>query len=179
MDVLDLLKGKKILVKTDVGVEVELEIKEVKEQNHSQALEPATRENDWWPASRDWTTYKVTFTNGHSKEYSSIKEIKISEEKEVSDSDDKLPKTLKEAVDSLVPKFEGMEEYFKKTEDSFAAYCHSQLSGGIGMQIRNQFGFWTKDTELYKHLKEVYKLKDADSMSDLILRHVYRKVNSK
>lgn len=77
MNVLDLLKGKKILVKTDVGVEVELEIKEVKEQKHSEDLEPATRENDWWPASRDWITYEVTFINGYSKEYHSIEEIKI------------------------------------------------------------------------------------------------------
>jgi hypothetical protein len=77
MKVLDLLKGKTIKVKTDVGVEVPLVIKEVKEDHHSQDLEPATRENDWWPASRDWTTYRVTFTNGYSKEYSSLNDLNI------------------------------------------------------------------------------------------------------
>jgi hypothetical protein len=33
----------------------------------------------WWPASRDWTTYIVQFTNGSRKEYSSLKEIRLSE----------------------------------------------------------------------------------------------------
>lgn len=94
-------------------------------------------------------------------------------------TEEELPKTLEEAVDFLIPKFEGMEEVFKKTEDSFAAYCHSQLSGGIGMQVRNQFGFWTKDSELYMHMKTKHRITEPDSMSDLILRHVYRKVNSK
>lgn len=79
MNILDLLKGKKIIIPTEVGVNVELEIKEVKENHHSEDLEPATRENDWWPASRDWTTYTVFFTNGHSKTFSSFNEIQIKE----------------------------------------------------------------------------------------------------
>ncbi len=66
-------------VQTDVGVEVELEIKKVKENHHSQDLGPSTAANDWWPASRDWKTYTVTFTNGYSKTYSSLHEIKIIE----------------------------------------------------------------------------------------------------
>ena len=79
MNLLDLLKGKKIKVKTDVGVEVELTIKEVKQNNRSEELEPSTAANDWWPATRDWTTYTVYFTNEHSKEYLSINEIELSE----------------------------------------------------------------------------------------------------
>lgn len=77
MNVLELLKGKKMLVMTEAKVEVELEIKEVKQENHSEDLEEATPANDWWPKSRDWTTYRVYFTNGYSKEYRSIEEIKI------------------------------------------------------------------------------------------------------
>jgi len=77
MNLLDLLKGKKMSVMTDMKVEVELTIKEVTEENHSQDLEPATRENDWWPASRDWKTYTVIFENGATKTFSSIGEIKI------------------------------------------------------------------------------------------------------
>ncbi len=77
MKILDLLKGKKIMVKTDVGAIVELEIKEVKENKHSEDLEPATAKNDWWPASRDWITYTVVFTNGYHKSYSSLEEIEV------------------------------------------------------------------------------------------------------
>lgn len=90
-----------------------------------------------------------------------------------------LPKTLEEAVDYYVPKFEGMESYFKEmNEDTFASFCHSQLSGGIGMKIRNELGFWTKDTDIYKHMKKVHHLKHPDDMSDLIIRQVYKKINS-
>lgn len=77
MNALDLLKGKKMMVMTDMKVVVELEIKEVKCVPHSQNLEPATPANDWWPASRDWTTYTVYFTNGAVKEFSSLNEINV------------------------------------------------------------------------------------------------------
>lgn len=79
MNLLDLLKGKEIMVPTEVKVDVKLTIKEVKENHHSEDVEPATQQNDWYPASRSWTTYTVTFTNGAKKEYQSLKEIKIIE----------------------------------------------------------------------------------------------------
>lgn len=53
MNLLELLKGKEMMVETDMKVPVKLTIKEVKWNSHSVDLEPATRENDWWPASRD------------------------------------------------------------------------------------------------------------------------------
>ena len=77
MNLLKLLEGKKTVVLTDVGVSVELEIKKVEQNNHSENLAPATRENDWWPPTRDWTTYTVHFTNGYSKTYSSLDEIDV------------------------------------------------------------------------------------------------------
>jgi hypothetical protein len=77
MNILDLLKNKKMKVMTDMKVEVELTIKEVKENHHSRDLEPATRENDWWPASHEWKNYTVTFTNGAQKTFDSIDQIKI------------------------------------------------------------------------------------------------------
>ena len=80
MKILDLLKGKKIKVMTDLKVEVTLEIKEVKEQPHSVDVGPSNRENDWWPPTRDWVTFDVTFTNGVTKSYSSLGEINIIEE---------------------------------------------------------------------------------------------------
>lgn len=80
MTPLDLLKGKKMMVMTDMNVEVELTIKEIKENKHSENLEPSTRENDWWPASRDWSDYTVSFTNGAKKTFSSLDSIKLKDE---------------------------------------------------------------------------------------------------
>jgi D-glycero-D-manno-heptose 1,7-bisphosphate phosphatase len=90
-----------------------------------------------------------------------------------------LPATLSEAVEYLMPRFDGMEKYFEKDEDGFAAFCHSQLSGGIGMKIRNEFGFWKEDTEIYNHMKSVHNLSHPDDMSDKIIREVYKKFNKK
>ncbi len=77
MNALDLMKGKMVKVMTDAKVELTLEIKEVTEKHNSIETGPSTRENDWWPDSRDWTTYWVEFTNGYHKEYSSLSEIKL------------------------------------------------------------------------------------------------------
>lgn len=79
MNIYDLLKGKKVNVKTDVGVTVQLEIQSVTPEKHSEDLEPATRENDWWPKSREWETIRVRFTNGSAKTYSSIEDIDVVE----------------------------------------------------------------------------------------------------
>lgn len=87
-----------------------------------------------------------------------------------------MVKTLEEAVEELYPRFEGMDEYFDKDEDYFASFCHSQLSGGIGMKIRNEYGFW-QDSELKKHMETVHNCKHPDDMSDLIIRHIWRKRN--
>jgi len=87
---------------------------------------------------------------------------------------DDLPKTLDEAVDYYLPKFKG-PNWFNDSEDSFASFCHSMLSGGIGMNIRNELGLWTKDTDIYKHFVNVHNIEHPDDMSDLILRSIYRK----
>lgn len=69
-----------------------------------------------------------------------------------------------------------MDEYFiKKDEDSFAAFCHFQMSGGIGMKIRNEFEFWSdEDTPLYKDLLANHRCLHPDDMSDKILRGIYK-----
>ena len=79
MDILELAKGKKIIIKTEVGVDVELEIKEIKANHHWQDIGESNAANDWWPETREWTTYTVFFTNGYNKTYSSMSEIKIKE----------------------------------------------------------------------------------------------------
>lgn len=77
MNILDLLKGKKAKVMADAKVIVELEIKSVQENKHSEDMEPATAANDWWPKSRDWVTYDVVFTNGATKSYANISDIEL------------------------------------------------------------------------------------------------------
>jgi hypothetical protein len=75
--ILDLLAGKNMTVMTDVKVPVTLTIDSVHEIPHSRDLEASTPQNDWYPAQETWHTYKVVFTNGYAKEYSSISDIKI------------------------------------------------------------------------------------------------------
>ena len=79
MNLLDLLKGKKMSIMTDMKVAVELTIKEVKEQHHSEDIGESNAANDWWPETRNWTTYTVYFENGASKKFNSLSEIKIIE----------------------------------------------------------------------------------------------------
>lgn len=79
MTALDLLKGKKVKIMTDAQVEVTLTIESVAKEDHSEDAGPSTRENDWWPPQREWTSYKVKFTNGFKKTYSSITDIQIIE----------------------------------------------------------------------------------------------------
>jgi hypothetical protein len=77
MKVTDLLKGRKINYMTDAKVVVQLEIKEAREEHHSVDLAPATRKNDWWPPSKEWTTIEVEFTNGFELSFNSISEIEL------------------------------------------------------------------------------------------------------
>lgn len=77
MDVLELLIGRKMKIMTDLNVEVELEIKKVVIQPHSREITPDTKENDWWGESVEWNTYLVKYTNGATKEFDNITDIKI------------------------------------------------------------------------------------------------------
>lgn len=83
MNLTDLLQGKKVNYMTDAKVMVELEIKTATEESHSRDIAPATRENDWWPPSEDWTTITVEFTNGFKKTFRSLSEIELVKEKKV------------------------------------------------------------------------------------------------
>ncbi len=88
------------------------------------------------------------------------------------------PTTVNEVLEDLLPKFEGMEDYLGKgvSEDGFASFCHSQLSGGIGMHIRNMYGLWDRDSELYQHLAGIYGETHPDNLSDKLIRAVYQKL---
>lgn len=86
-------------------------------------------------------------------------------------------KTIDDTVDFWFSWFTGMEKIPQaKTEDLFAAYCHSQLSGGIGMTIRNQLRLWDDRSDLHIYFKTTFGCKHPDEMSDLIIRNVYRRI---
>jgi hypothetical protein len=74
---IDLLKGHKVKIMTDMKIEVVLEIDSITSIPHTRVIKPATRENDWWGEDQTWTTYKVTFTNGATKEYDSLTAIVV------------------------------------------------------------------------------------------------------
>lgn len=95
------------------------------------------------------------------------------------DSHKDLPKNLGEAVNYVYDRFRGMEQTMcGMDEDTFAAFCHSQTSGGIGMSIRNDLNLWEEESELHKHFR-MRGLKHPDEMSDRIIRSVYRRMMTK
>lgn len=75
--VLELLVGRKMRIMTDMRVEVELEIKNVKQNTHVRQITPNTPQNDWWGETETTHTYTVTFTNGATKDFSHIDSIKV------------------------------------------------------------------------------------------------------
>jgi D-glycero-D-manno-heptose 1,7-bisphosphate phosphatase len=89
--------------------------------------------------------------------------------------------TMEEAIIFLLPRFEGMEVLpeFQQGENFFCSFCHSQLSGGIGMKIRNELGLWNQDSSLYHHMVGVQYCNHPDDMSDKIIRAIYRKMKNK
>lgn len=60
------LVGKKLRHTNQYGRSVILEIEDIKTHNYSEDLEPATRANDWWPKTRDWSETKIYFVDGSS-----------------------------------------------------------------------------------------------------------------
>ena len=77
MTVLELLVGKRMDIMTDMKISVRLEIEEVVQNSHTRQITPDTRENDWWGESETTHSYTVKFTNGATKKFNSINEIKV------------------------------------------------------------------------------------------------------
>jgi len=90
----------------------------------------------------------------------------------------KFPTTLEEAVEYLYSRFDGMDKYFKCQEDQFTAFCHSQLSGGIGMKIRNELGLWEMKNDLCLHIKSVHQIEHPEDQSGLILKGIYKRYHA-
>ncbi len=77
MNALDLLAGRKMMVMTDMKVEVELTIDKVLDSSYSRDLEESTPQNDWWPASETIKSYTVMYTNGARKVFDSLGAINV------------------------------------------------------------------------------------------------------
>jgi hypothetical protein len=79
---------------------------------------------------------------------------------------------LEKSAKKFLPRFKGMDEYFERGKEGFVSFCHSQLSGGIGMQIRNELELWDPYSEgqIYFVNKGI---KHADEMSGKILAKIW------
>jgi hypothetical protein len=81
------------------------------------------------------------------------------------------------AVAEIIPMFNGMEDrIIKSTESDFVSFCHSQISGGIGMKIRNHFKLWDPESELSKFFKVTGIANHPDTMSSALLRAVHAEI---
>lgn len=75
MDIMELLKGRKINYLTEALVPVRLEIREVRRLISFRPLEVASKENDWWPRTETLESIEIEFTNGFKRKYKSLFEI--------------------------------------------------------------------------------------------------------
>jgi len=100
--------------------------------------------------------------------------VKMADQK-VQQNKSTWPKTLDEAIAAVLPRFKRLDLAIKHATDlsGFVAFCESQLTGGIGMQIRNQLGLWGENEALIDHFKTVYGLQHPDDMSAMIIERVF------
>lgn len=89
-----------------------------------------------------------------------------------------IPKNLHEC-------FTVLEEIFNESLDDyewFKASIEDEVVGGLhdglGRWMRNTWGLWSKETELYEVLKNM-GLWHADDMYSIILTSYHRKINGK
>ena len=89
-----------------------------------------------------------------------------------------IPKNLSEcftALDNIFLESQEDLEWFKASlEDEAVSGFHS----GLGRILRNEWGLWSKDTELYTVLNDM-GLWHADDMYGLIMTSYYRKLHGK
>lgn len=89
-----------------------------------------------------------------------------------------IPRNLTECFSVLDEIFseskEDQEWFVSSTEEEVTSGLHS----GLGMWIRNTWGFWKKDTELYTVLNNM-GLWHADDMYNVIITSYHRKIQGK
>lgn len=88
-------------------------------------------------------------------------------------SEDFVPATIEQAVDSIVDNLEEQEKQIIIQSDP--ANHHFQF----GMSMRNNWSLWEKETPIKRDAVEKYKIAHADDLSGLIMEWVWAKVNQK
>jgi hypothetical protein len=94
------------------------------------------------------------------------------------DKEYSIPKNINESflvLDEIFNESKEDQEWFKSAEEEDAV---TSLHNGLGRWIRNTWGFWTKDTEIYTVLKNM-GLWHADDMYSIIMTSYHRKINGK
>jgi hypothetical protein len=84
---------------------------------------------------------------------------------------DKIPETLEEAVDLIIRK--NLSQLDNLQKEDMSKYHFS-----VGMNIRNAWGLWDKNSILHKHFSERFGLWHADDMSGLIFHCFKKAINS-
>jgi hypothetical protein len=86
-----------------------------------------------------------------------------------------IPTNLEEAIKMCTELviFGAGESIFERSEKEFTAMCHHNL----GQRMRNAWGLWSMDSELFRTLAGETCLSHADDLSGLILTATYRKFN--
>lgn len=89
-----------------------------------------------------------------------------------------IPKNLSEcftALDNIFLESQEDLEWFKASQEDEAV---SGFHSGLGRILRNEWGLWSKDSELYTVLNDM-GLWHADDMYGLIMTSYYRKLHGK
>ena len=87
------------------------------------------------------------------------------------------PQNLKEAVDAIdkvTEKFLDRENWLNDNEDGALISAHHSL----GRDIRNTWGLWAQDSDLYQWFID-NDIKHPDDMSSIILTCFHREINDK
>lgn len=84
---------------------------------------------------------------------------------------------IRKVIEELKPRFVGMEKYMTNKSE-FQSFCHSQISGGIGMKIRNEYGLW-QNSEVYHAIAKQEQLVEPDSMSNYLIGVIFDEMNPK
>jgi len=89
-----------------------------------------------------------------------------------------IPKNLNECfgiLDKIFNESETDKNWFKSANEEDVL---GELHHGIGMWIRNKWGLWKKESDMYNYFNKM-GLWHADNMSSVILKSYHRFVNGK
>lgn len=119
----------------------------------------------------------IWFENNIVKKPEPDIEVTVTEPTQVDDNSLENINTISSGVEFFYPAFKEIEDIIlSKDEESFACFCHSQLSGGIGMQIRNVLNLWDDNSPIHKQFIKEHNITHPDDMSDFIIRVEYNMV---